>query len=171
MWAPLPPVVSLGRLDWVHLRCTCRPLLYGLALPAGSTCNKPRSPATLPPCPGRVHRWSLFRSPAALPAFLCNTPDRVHQRSLSRSPATSSPSPRAPCPTGSINGLYPGRPLLRRPLPGPHALLTPVVHQSHASSPASPSPTPHAEPGRPGSRRNTKPPSLALSRIEKWINI
>ncbi len=55
-------------------------------------------PAALPPCLGRVHRWSLSRSPTTLPAFPCNTPDRVHRQSLSRSPTTSSPSPRAPRP-------------------------------------------------------------------------
>jgi hypothetical protein len=43
---------------------------------------------------------------------------------------------------GSIGGLYPGRSLLRRPLPGPHAPFTPVVHRSPAASSASPYPTP-----------------------------
>ncbi len=97
-WPPLPLVVSLARLDRVHLRCTRRPLLHGPALPARSTCNRPRSLAALSPCSGRVHRWSLSRSPVASSAFPCNTPGRVHRRSLSRSPATSSPSPRAPRP-------------------------------------------------------------------------
>ncbi len=57
------------------------------------------------PCPGRVHRWSLSHSPAALSAFPCNTPGRVHWRSLSRSLATSSPSPRAPRPTYTYGTL------------------------------------------------------------------
>ncbi len=60
-------------------------------------------------------------------------------------------------PVGSTDGRYPGRLLLRRLLPGSHALLTPVVHRSPAASPASPSPTPHAGPGQAGLRGNTKP--------------
>ncbi len=40
--------------------------------------------------------------------------------------------------------------------PGPHTPFTPMVHRSPATSPASPSPTPHAEPGRAGPRGNTK---------------
>jgi hypothetical protein len=64
-------------------------------------------------------------------------------------------------PAGSIGGLYPGRLLLRRPLPGPYALFTLVIHRSPAASSTSPSPTPHAGPGRLGPRGNTKPASQA----------
>jgi hypothetical protein len=52
----------------------------------------------LPPCPGRVHRWSLSRSLAVSSTFPCNTPGRVHRRSLFRSPVTLLPSPQAPHP-------------------------------------------------------------------------
>jgi hypothetical protein len=128
-WAPLPPVVSWGRLDRVHLCCTRRPLLHCPALPAGSTCSTPLARCfaglSLPPLPagsndGLYSARPLLRrlSPATRPA------GRVHRWFLPRSPATSSsPDPRAPRPAHvhPPHLWYTGRPLLHRPDPRPNA--------------------------------------------------
>jgi len=84
-WAPLPPVVSWGRLDRVQLCCTRRPLLHCPALPAGSTCStqlarcfaglslphsRPGPPVVFIP----LARYFVALSPGPRPAYTCGTP-------------------------------------------------------------------------------------------------
>ncbi len=136
-WAPLPPVVSWGRLDRVHLCCTRRPLLHSPALPAGSTCSTPLARCftglSLPPLPAGSND-GLYSARQLLRRLSSATrpPGRVHRWSLPRSPATSwSPAPRAPRPAyvHPPHLWYTGRPLLHRPVsptlaptPGPVGL-------------------------------------------------